>query len=193
MQRLLDAAGFSYAYDNEGNKLCEQKTDNPSNSEAYAYDGLNRLTNYDVGALSGSIVPSPIIGKGWNLDPVGNWITVISNGVPEIRTHGPANALLTIALLSNLMAILLQALCARLGIASGRDLAQACRDAFPSFIAMPLWLANMFTMLWAGAWQRSPSPLPFPPPTYTFMIRPALSRSRISTARPWPPTPMATT
>src|SRR5204863_8260189 len=36
-------------------------------------------------------------------------------------------------------AILLQALCARLGIASGRDLAQACRDAFPRFISWPLW------------------------------------------------------
>jgi manganese transport protein len=38
------------------------------------------------------------------------------------------------------MAILLQALCARLGIASGRDLAQACRDAFPRAISWPLWL-----------------------------------------------------
>src|SRR5204863_6692760 len=37
-------------------------------------------------------------------------------------------------------AILLQALCARLGIASGRDLAQACRDAFPRFISWPLWV-----------------------------------------------------
>src|SRR5262249_1494729 len=40
----------------------------------------------------------------------------------------------------NLMAILLQALCARLGIASARDLAQACRDAFPRFVSWPLWL-----------------------------------------------------
>ena len=38
------------------------------------------------------------------------------------------------------MAILLQALCARLGIASGRDLAQACRDAFPRFVSWPLWV-----------------------------------------------------
>ena len=37
------------------------------------------------------------------------------------------------------MAIILQALCARLGIASGRDLAQACRDAFPRCVAWPLW------------------------------------------------------
>ncbi|MBZ0141015.1 MAG: Nramp family divalent metal transporter, partial [Pseudorhodoplanes sp.] len=47
---------------------------------------------------------------------------------------------LTIALLSNIMAILLQALCARLGIASGRDLAQACRDAFPRAVSWPIWV-----------------------------------------------------
>src|SRR6201991_5248824 len=50
-------------------------------------------------------------------------------------------ALLTIALLSNLIAILLQALCARLGIAAGRDLAQACRDSFPRPVSWSLWLA----------------------------------------------------
>jgi manganese transport protein len=38
------------------------------------------------------------------------------------------------------MAILLQALCARLGIGAGRDLAQACRDAFPRAISWPLWV-----------------------------------------------------
>src|SRR5438128_12427169 len=67
------------------------------------------------------------------MDP-GNWATSLAGGSKF------GYALLTIALLSNLMAILLQALCARLGIASGRDLAQACRDAFPRFISWPLWL-----------------------------------------------------
>jgi manganese transport protein len=43
-------------------------------------------------------------------------------------------------MLSNLMAILLQALAARLGIASGRDLAQACRDHYPPATTMVLWL-----------------------------------------------------
>jgi manganese transport protein len=38
------------------------------------------------------------------------------------------------------MAILLQALCARLGIGAGRDLAQACRDAFPRWVSWPLWV-----------------------------------------------------
>ena len=67
------------------------------------------------------------------MDP-GNWATSLAGGSKF------GYALLTVALLSNLMAILLQALCARLGIASGRDLAQACRDAFPRFVSWPLWV-----------------------------------------------------
>jgi manganese transport protein len=49
--------------------------------------------------------------------------------------------LLTVALLSNLMAIVLQSLCTRLGVGAGRDLAQACRDSFPRWVSMPLWLS----------------------------------------------------
>jgi manganese transport protein len=67
------------------------------------------------------------------MDP-GNWATSLAGGSKF------GYALLTIALLSNMMAILLQALCARLGIASGRDLAQACRDAFPRAVSWPLWV-----------------------------------------------------
>lgn len=88
-------AGFDYAYDNEGNRLDEQKLDSLNNSSAYAYDAANRLTNYDVGALSGSTVPSPSLAKGWNLDALGNWTSTVSNGVPAVRTFGPANELLT--------------------------------------------------------------------------------------------------
>jgi len=67
------------------------------------------------------------------MDP-GNWATSLAGGSKF------GYALLTVALLSNLMAILLQALCARLGIGSGRDLAQACRDAFPRAVSWPLWV-----------------------------------------------------
>src|SRR5512134_3860469 len=76
--------------------------------------------------------PGYLVAVGY-MDP-GNWATSLAGGSKF------GYALLTIALLSNLMAILLQALCARLGIASGRDLAQACRDAFPRYISWPLWL-----------------------------------------------------
>jgi manganese transport protein len=67
------------------------------------------------------------------MDP-GNWATSLAGGSKF------GYALLTVALLSNLMAILLQALCARLGIGAGRDLAQACRDAFPRALSWPLWV-----------------------------------------------------
>jgi manganese transport protein len=67
------------------------------------------------------------------MDP-GNWATSLAGGSKF------GYSLLAVALISNLMAILLQALCARLGIGAGRDLAQACRDAFPRALAMPLWI-----------------------------------------------------
>ena len=67
------------------------------------------------------------------MDP-GNWATSIAGGSKFGYT------LLVVALVSNIMAIVLQSLCARLAIASGRDLAQACRDAFPKPVAYPLWL-----------------------------------------------------
>src|SRR5260221_7391104 len=64
--------------------------------------------------------PGYLVSVGY-MDP-GNWATSLAGGSKF------GYALLSIALLSNLMAILLQALCARLGFATGRDLAQACRD-----------------------------------------------------------------
>jgi manganese transport protein len=76
--------------------------------------------------------PGYLVAVGY-MDP-GNWATSLAGGSKF------GYALLTVALISNLMAILLQALCARLGIGAGRDLAQACRDAFPRWAAWPLWI-----------------------------------------------------
>src|SRR5215216_199514 len=76
--------------------------------------------------------PGYLVAVGY-MDP-GNWATSLAGGSKF------GYALLTIALLSNMMAILLQALCARLGIGAGRDLAQACRDAFPRAVSWPLWV-----------------------------------------------------
>src|SRR6185436_7521003 len=76
--------------------------------------------------------PGYLVAVGY-MDP-GNWATSLAGGSKFGYT------LLSVALLSNLMAILLQALCARLGIGAGRDLAQACRDAFPRAVAWPLWV-----------------------------------------------------
>ncbi len=76
--------------------------------------------------------PGYLVAVGY-MDP-GNWATSLAGGAQF------GYALLSVALLSNFMAILLQSLCARLAIGTGRDLAQACRDAFPRWVAWPLWL-----------------------------------------------------
>jgi manganese transport protein len=75
--------------------------------------------------------PGYMVAVGY-MDP-GNWATSLAGGSRFGYT------LLTVALVSNIMAIVLQSLCARLAIASGRDLAQACRDAFPRWVSIPLW------------------------------------------------------
>jgi manganese transport protein len=82
--------------------------------------------------LTSFLGPGYLVAVGY-MDP-GNWATSLAGGSKF------GYALLTVALLSNLMAILLQALCARLGIGAGRDLAQACRDAFPRAVSWPLWV-----------------------------------------------------
>jgi manganese transport protein len=75
--------------------------------------------------------PGYLVAVGY-MDP-GNWATSLAGGSKFGYT------LLVVALVSNIMAIVLQSLCARLAIASGRDLAQACRDAFPRPVALMLW------------------------------------------------------
>ncbi|PZO81493.1 MAG: divalent metal cation transporter [Mesorhizobium amorphae] len=76
--------------------------------------------------------PGYLVAVGY-MDP-GNWATSIAGGSRFGYT------LLTVALVSNIMAIVLQSLCVRLAIGTGRDLAQACRDAFPGPVAFTLWL-----------------------------------------------------
>ena len=94
-------------------------------------------------------VPVPLTGSFWRkffafagpgylvavgyMDP-GNWATDLAGGAKYGYT------LLSVIMLSNLMAILLQALALRLGIASGRDLAQACRDHYSRPATLVLWL-----------------------------------------------------
>ena len=75
--------------------------------------------------------PGYLVAVGY-MDP-GNWATALAGGSKF------GYALLSVALISNVMAIVLQALTARLAIGSGRDLAQACRDAYPRPVALVLW------------------------------------------------------
>ncbi|MBZ6076830.1 Nramp family divalent metal transporter [Microvirga puerhi] len=82
--------------------------------------------------------PGYLVAVGY-MDP-GNWATSLAGG----SRYG--YALLSVALISNVMAILLQALCARLAIATGRDLAQACRDAYPKPVSWVLWALAEFAI-----------------------------------------------
>ena len=76
--------------------------------------------------------PGYLVAVGY-MDP-GNWATDLAGGARYGYT------LLSVIMVSNFMAILLQALAARLGIASGRDLAQACRDSFSRPVTIVLWV-----------------------------------------------------
>ncbi|MFS0772069.1 Nramp family divalent metal transporter [Sphingomonas sp. 1P08PE] len=76
--------------------------------------------------------PGYLVAVGY-MDP-GNWATDIAGG------SAFGYALLSVILLSNLMAIVLQALAVRLGVASGLDLAQACRVHYSRPVAMALWV-----------------------------------------------------
>src|SRR5438093_4173051 len=76
--------------------------------------------------------PGYLVAVGY-MDP-GNWATDLAGGAQFGYT------LLSVIVISNFMAILLQALAARLGIASGRDLAQACRDSYSKPTTIVLWI-----------------------------------------------------
>ena len=76
--------------------------------------------------------PGFLVAVGY-MDP-GNWATDLAGGSKYNYT------LLSVIMLSNLMAILLQALSLKLGIVTGRDLAQACRDHFSGPTSFFLWI-----------------------------------------------------
>ncbi len=76
--------------------------------------------------------PGFLVSVGY-MDP-GNWATDLQGGAKY------GYSLLFVILISNLMAILLQHLCVKLGVATGRDLAQACRDHYSRPVVWGLWL-----------------------------------------------------
>jgi manganese transport protein len=77
--------------------------------------------------------PGYLVAVGY-MDP-GNWATDLAGGAQFGYT------LLSVILASNLMAILLQGLASKLGIVTGRDLAQACRDNYSKPVGFLLWIA----------------------------------------------------
>ncbi len=76
--------------------------------------------------------PAYLVSVGY-MDP-GNWATDLEGGARF------GYQLLWVLVMSNAMAILLQTLSARLGIVTQRDLAQACREAYPRFVSFSLWI-----------------------------------------------------
>ncbi len=109
-----------------------QEREAPSLSEVFRTIAVGNRGTSRFRRFLAFIGPGYLVAVGY-MDP-GNWATSLAGGAAFGYT------LLFVALLSNIMAILLQSLCARLAVASGRDLAQACRDAFPKWMSIPLWI-----------------------------------------------------
>src|SRR5947208_1851977 len=76
--------------------------------------------------------PGYLVAVGY-MDP-GNWATDLGGGSAFGYT------LLSVVLASNIIAVLLQGLASKLGIVTGRDLAQACRDHYSKWVNVVLWL-----------------------------------------------------
>jgi manganese transport protein len=89
----------------------------------------------NVGSLKRMLAfagPAYLVSVGY-MDP-GNWATDLEGGARF------GYALIWVLLMSNLMAVLLQTLSARMGIVAGRDLAQACRENYPKPVGYMLWI-----------------------------------------------------
>src|SRR6185503_10748067 len=103
----------------------------PSLPESYQTVGIPRGVSFWRKALA-FVGPGYMVAVGY-MDP-GNWATDLAGGARFGYT------LLSVILISNLMAILLQALALKLGIVTGRDLAQACRDHYSRPVSFVLWV-----------------------------------------------------
>src|SRR5688572_25011314 len=102
----------------------------PSLSEVYRTVPVSGLVWWrKILAFAG---PGYLVAVGY-MDP-GNWATDLAGGSAFGYT------LLTVILMSNLMAVLLQGLASKLGIVTGRDLAQACRDHYGPTANFALWI-----------------------------------------------------
>jgi manganese transport protein len=102
----------------------------PSLAEAYRSVPIDSSTWWrKILSFAG---PGYLVAVGY-MDP-GNWATDLAGGSQF------GYALLSVILISNLMAVLLQGLSSKLGIVTGRDLAQACRDHYSRPTAIALWI-----------------------------------------------------
>lgn len=113
------------------NKGWRQEATTPSLPEVFASIKVPEKAGFwkKLGAFIG---PGLMVAVGY-MDP-GNWATDIAGGSKFGYT------LISVILISNLFAMLLQHLSLKLGIVTGRDLAQACRDAYSKPVAFILWI-----------------------------------------------------
>ena len=126
--KFSDAHGHSSA-----SKIKGMKNNQTSVSLSEVHGSVNISKNYGmIKRFLAFAGPAYLISVGY-MDP-GNWATDIEGG----SRFG--YQLLWVILMSNLMAVLLQTLSARLGIVTGRDLAQACRDEYPKPAVFVLWI-----------------------------------------------------
>jgi len=122
----------NHALDNTRNKRKERFNDNtPSLVESFRSVPVPEKAKF-ARRFMAFLGPGFLVSIGY-MDP-GNWATSIAGGSQFGYT------LLAAVLMSSLMAILLQALCARFAIATGRDLAQACRDEYSRPVSFMLWI-----------------------------------------------------
>ncbi len=87
---------FQYGYDQDGNVLYKQNNVDPSLSELYSYDNLNRLTSYEEGMLNGgdtAITGTPSETQTFNYDALGNQLSVTTNGTETTNTVNSQNEL----------------------------------------------------------------------------------------------------
>jgi manganese transport protein len=102
-------------------------TDDPVLQTGNSFDGAHRSVSVSHSGwwrrMLAFVGPAYMVSVGY-MDP-GNWATDIAGGAQF------GYRLIWVLLMSNVMAVLLQTLSARLGLVAGRDLAQACRDAYP--------------------------------------------------------------
>ena len=109
----------------------QSKKGHPSLEEVYRTMKVPKKGNF-FRKLFAFIGPGYLVAVGY-MDP-GNWATSIAGGSTFNYT------LLSVILISNIMAIILQSLAAKLGIVTGMDLAQACRDYFSKPVSFGLWV-----------------------------------------------------
>lgn len=93
---------FQYYFDNEGNKLYAKKLHDLSNSEQYIYDAKYRIVQFKRGLLdaNGNIL-DPGTQTLYDLDALENWLSKITDGVTENRTHNVMNEIIDIDGISN--------------------------------------------------------------------------------------------